>query len=60
MKKELHQREAEIKAGYKAVNWSYSCQSDYMETGDETKSEFSYNPDNGEKYHVEYYEGEDN
>jgi hypothetical protein len=59
MKKELHQREAEIKAGYKAVNWSYSRQSDYLETGDETESEFSYDPDNGEKYHVEYYEGED-
>ncbi len=61
MKDELHHREADIKAGYMKVRWDYFYESDDMYTGDETKSKFFYDPENGEEYHVEYYEDpEDN
>ncbi len=59
MIEELHQRVGEIKDGYIQVWWRYEHESDDMQLGDETKSEFSYDPKNGEKCSVEYYEGDD-
>ena len=50
MKEELLQRKQEIKNRYLGVRWSYECRSSEIDEGHEGKWEFTYDPENGEKY----------
>lgn len=59
MKEELKQMEAEIRDGYVTVQWIFAYNSRDFEPGDEYRWEFTYNPENGEKYSIEYKDGED-
>ena len=57
---ELHEREAEIKDGYMKVWWRYKYTgSEFLDEGpNENEWVFSYDPENGEKNTVGYYEAE--
>ena len=52
MKTELHQREREITDGYQKVIWRLEDRDAYGD--EERKWVFNYDPENGEKYVVEY------
>lgn len=54
MKEELYQRSAEIRKGYRNIKWEHLNKTDISED-DEYKWEYEYDPENGEKYHVELY-----
>jgi hypothetical protein len=58
MQAELHLREQEIKEGYRKVLWDTSYYLDGPAIGDPEEAHFSYDPENGEKYEAQYYEGD--
>lgn len=58
MKEELNQKEAEILDSYSKVFWKHKNDTDPL-IGYEYKWFFTYDPKNGERYEVEYYQGED-
>jgi hypothetical protein len=58
MKQELLERQQEIKVGYRKVLWDTDYYLEGPEIGDPEKAHFSYDPDNGEKFEAQYYEGD--
>ena len=59
LKEELDHRIEEIKDGYMKISWKYEDHTNQIEPGGECKWEFTYDPENGEKYNVGYAEDED-
>ncbi len=59
LKEELDHMVEEIKDGYMKISWKYEDHTNNIEPGGECKWEFTYDPENGEKYIVGFYEGVD-
>jgi hypothetical protein len=58
MKQELLERQQEIKEEYRKVLWDTDYYLEGAEIGDREEAHFSYDLENGEKFEVQYYEGD--